>query len=525
MGFQFAAPRRQTARPAPSAYRQLSAPASLPPPVGGWNKRDALPSMPPSDAVRLDNWIPDTASVRLRKGYASWATGMTNAVESLMEYAPPTGSNKLFAATSNTIWDATASGAASSVTTTSNGSLSNGRWQHAQFANTTGNYLYLCNGADTPRYYDGSVWTNSTFAGSGLTIANLIGVISHMNRLWFIEKNTLNAWYGGTSSISGTLTKFLPPFKLGGSLLAMASWSRDGGSGPDDNLVFLSTKGEAAVYAGTDPASASTSALIGVFKLPEPIGRRCFLPIGSDLGVLTSQGIVPFSAVLGQSASGAGRSAITNKIVGAFRESYLSAATNFGWQLIEYPKQNLLIANVPVAERTRQYQYVMNTNTGSWCRFTGINAGCWSLLGDVLYFGGNAGVVYKYDTDYLDDTTAVTATVQTAYSTFGTPANKLFTMARPLFLSPPSYTPLVSVLTDYDTSAPNLAVVSAIDSGTSWDVGPWDTSAWAASEVPSLPWESVQGLGMAGSIAFAVSAQSELVFNGVDVVFEAGGLL
>src|SRR4051812_41895359 len=114
MGFQFAARRARGGKAPPSAYRQRVQPGSLPPPVGGWNKRDALPSMPPGDAVRLDNWIPDTASVRLRKGFASWATGMTDAVESLMEYAPPSGANKLFAATATTIWDVTASGAATS---------------------------------------------------------------------------------------------------------------------------------------------------------------------------------------------------------------------------------------------------------------------------------------------------------------------------------------------------------------------------------------------------------------------------
>src|SRR5262249_19875632 len=159
------------------------------------------------------------------------------------------------------------------------------------------------------------------------------------------------------------LTKFLPPFKLGGALLAMASWSRDGGQGPDDYLVMITAKGEAVVYAGTDPSSASTSALVGVFKLPEPIGARCFLQIGSDLGVLTSQGIVPFSGVLGQSQSGAGQSAISNKIVGAFKNAYINRGTLFGWQLIEYPKQNLLICNAPMTEAVEQNQFVMNTNT------------------------------------------------------------------------------------------------------------------------------------------------------------------
>jgi hypothetical protein len=46
----------------------------LPPPIGGWNKRDALPLMDMKDAIQLDNWIPDTNSVHLRSGYSTWAT-------------------------------------------------------------------------------------------------------------------------------------------------------------------------------------------------------------------------------------------------------------------------------------------------------------------------------------------------------------------------------------------------------------------------------------------------------------------
>jgi len=519
--YRFGAPRRSTAQLL-QPYRRLSQPQSLPPPIGGWNMRDALPSMAPTDALRLDNWIPDTASVKLRKGFAAWATTTANPIESLFEYASLAGNNRLIAATPTQLFDVTAQGAGSAMAT---GAITSGRWEDAQLTTTAGSFLYIVNGADTPRYYDGSAWTPSGFTGSGLSLTNLSNVIVHMNRLWFVEKNTLNAWYGPVAGISGTLTKFLPPFRLGGSLLAMASWSRDGGSGPDDFLVMVSNKGEAVIYAGVDPSSATTSALVGVFKLPEPIGTRCFLKIGSDLGLLTSQGVVPFSSVLGQSQSGAGQSAISNKIVGAFKQSYISFGTRFGWQLIEYPKQNLLICNVPVAERVTQNQYVMNTNTGAWCRFTGINAGCWQLLRDVLYFGGNDGTVYQYDTDYVDLNVPIVATLQTAYSTFGTPANKHFVMARPLFLSAPSYVPQVYIRTDYDQAQPAMEVVAQPDIGSPWDTSPWDTSPWGTTQVPSLPWQTVQGIGMAGSIAFAVSASSEVVFNGVDVLFTTGGML
>ena len=31
---------------------------AIPAPVGGWNARDSLDAMPPTDAIKLVNWIP-----------------------------------------------------------------------------------------------------------------------------------------------------------------------------------------------------------------------------------------------------------------------------------------------------------------------------------------------------------------------------------------------------------------------------------------------------------------------------------
>jgi hypothetical protein len=102
---------------------------------------------------------------------------------------------------------------------------------------------------------------------------------------------------------------------------------------------------------------------------------------------LTSQGLVPLSKILSMTEGSAKRASFTDKISGQFRDQYQTTGALFGWQCVEYPKENILLVNVPIAERQTQHQYVMNINTGAWCRFTGVNAGCWSLLGDALYFG------------------------------------------------------------------------------------------------------------------------------------------
>jgi hypothetical protein len=43
--------------------------ASIPAPIGGWNARDSLANMSPTDAVQLVNWFPTPTDVTMRKGY------------------------------------------------------------------------------------------------------------------------------------------------------------------------------------------------------------------------------------------------------------------------------------------------------------------------------------------------------------------------------------------------------------------------------------------------------------------------
>lgn len=49
---------------------------AIPAPIGGWNARDALDAMPPTDAIKLVNWIPRAGFVQSRGGYAVHAAGL-----------------------------------------------------------------------------------------------------------------------------------------------------------------------------------------------------------------------------------------------------------------------------------------------------------------------------------------------------------------------------------------------------------------------------------------------------------------
>lgn len=524
-------------RPKPNSRKatrgQTSRPLSLPPPIGGWNARDALTGMAPNDALVLDNWIPDVGNVKTRTGYVSWATGLGGFVESLMEYAPMTGANRLFASTPTAIYEVTSQGAVGAAMVSS---LTGGRWNHTMFSALGGTYLFAANGTDGIRMFDGTSWSTPSITGTGFLAANIVAVVSYQNRLWLVENNALRVWYLPVGSIAGTAVAFDMGalFKSGGFIMAMGSWSRDGGAGPDDLAVFVSSKGEVMVYSITDPTQTSGVAVQGLFRIAEPIGRRCMMKVGADLGILTSHGFATLSTMLQINVAGDDQAAVTNKITGAFQQAYADAATNFGWQPIEYPKANLVLVNIPLIERSLQQQYVLNVKTGAWCRFTGMSAGCWSLLGNALMWGDNSGTVWKFDQGTTDNGAAIVATVQSAYSIGGPNQQdqgvKRCVLARAYVTGPPGFAPAVQLAFDYDTtiiSAPvNLPTYgNAAGEGDGWDVSLWDQAVWGAVSTPGLRWQTVRGSGVAVSAGISVKVNEQATINGIDILFEKGGLL
>ncbi len=504
-----------------AARKQTGAVKFVPPPVKGWNDRDDLSDMGADEAITLENVIPSDTGLFLRFGYSTYTTGLGGPIQSLMEYHNPAGTNKLFAATSDSVFDVTSSGAVGAAALSS---MSNGWWQHTMFATSGGTFLVMTNGANSVRNYDGSSWT--TPAITGATSANLITVTAHQSRLWFIEENSMKVWYLPTLSIAGAATAidFGGLSRLGGKLMAMASWTRDSGAGIEDLAVFITSKGEVHVYSGSDPSSASTWSRVGTFKIAEPVGRRCIIKVGGDVGIITSQGVVPLSGVLSRAESAQAKVAITDKVRNAFTRAYgLSAASN-AWQCIEFPVQKILILNVPMVDGIRVEQFVMNANTGAWCRFTGINTNVWSLKGTDMFYGGLDGTVYKCG-GTSDDGAAIDGLVVSAFQDFGTPLTKAFRRIRPQFFGPSGYKPAIALRLDYSDDYRLYTAASFTSQGTAWDEGEWDAFPWASPAQSSAKWQGITGEGFVAAVVVLLSSVERINYNGSKLEFEVGDQL
>lgn len=495
---------------------------SLPAPVGGWNDRDSIADMDEKDAVVLTNFFPSTKSVNLRGGYSQFSTGYPTLVETILSYQGA-NTSKLFGISGTAVYDSTAGGAIGAAVLSG---LSNARWQYINVATPGGNFIEMCNGVDSVYTFDGTTWTDRSGAITGVTSSTLVNINLHKNRVWFIQKNTLKAWYLPVQSITGAaavldLSAFCPH---GGYLVAMATVTLDGGYGVDDMAVFITSQGDVLMYRGTDPSSASTWALVGVWWLGSPVGYRCFVKDGGDLLIITADGITPLSEAL-QTSLVNPRQSLTDKIQKATSEAISSYGTNFGWQIVPYAKENALILNVPVST-TSQEQYVMNSITKSWCRFTGWNANCFEIHSDSLYFGGT-NYIAKAWTTYADAGQAIVTQGLQAFSYFGSPAQlKRFTMMRPTFYtsSPPSLNGQVNI--DFDQSKPTAALAAASIIGSVWDTGVWDVAVWGAGLELSRQWQGASGVGYCGAPNIATSTNAiQLQWLATDVVFEVGAIL
>lgn len=476
--------------------------------------------MPPTDAVIMENWFPRPSWVEIRQGWSNWSTGYGSQVQTLMRYAPLSGSNKLFAAAGTAFYDATASGAVGAAVLTG---LSNAQWQYTNIITPGGSFLWAVNGVDGPKMYDGATW--SVPAVTVVTPANIAQVNVFGNRLFMVEKNTLKVWYLPVQSIAGAATAFdlSTIFTRGGYLMAMGTWALDAGNGLNDKAVFVSSEGEVVIYTGTDPA---TWVKTGLFYVGRPIGRRCLAQYGGDILLLCEIGILPLSQAL-LSATIDRSVALTDKIQNQISQLVFAYENNFGWQMTLYPEQNQLWLNVPTGTNT-SVQYVMNTITKAWGKFTNMNAACWEVLGPSIYFGGATAVVKAWIGNF-DGTGQIQADVLPAYSNFQSQAQvKYFTMVRPSLVATSNPSVLFGLDVDFlNTPASGALSLLPIINGMTWGSMVWGPlMIWGGSYQQISNWQTVGGLGRYAAIRLSIQANGSAVqWNATDYLYQRGGVL
>lgn len=491
-------------------------------PIGGINRLASIDDTPESDAWILDNWIPDAGFCRLRGGSEMVDVDVgSGSIETIINYG-----DQLLVATGGEIID---TGIRSTdpvsptqpLTTLGSGFLSN-QWQQEVFNNK----LLLVNGEDAPQVYDGTTLAAMTIDAAVPNPEDFVGVNAFKGRAIY-WKDEAAFWYAAAGGYQGVLTKFdlstwverLTTLKI------MFTYSTDSGDGVDDFFVALMSSGEALVYQGTDPSSLTSFALVGKYQMGEPLSYRASESIAGDEIVLTRDGWQNFKTVWETgnfSDDGIGR-----KIAGLSTVAATDYGNQEGWEVRFYPEEKLVMVNVPQGSGV-SIQHVMNTNTMSWCTFSGWPATTIGSVSGYVYFGTSTGSIYAGMQGTSDDGTPIVTDAVPAFNYLsGRANNKMLTGVKAITtMSNPDNIAIVGA-GDFDIPAaedPGYDPVSIESTpwGSAWG-SPWTT---ITESTASSQWESVHSYGYALSYRMNTKTDGEsLQWGSSQLMFVESGVI
>lgn len=496
---------------------KVTTPYNLPAPIGGLDGVSALMGMPENRCILLENWFPQPDGLEMRDGYVSHMTGAANPILRLHTYNSPTGAQTLWGTSNSGVFAASSAGAFGSAVV----ALTDGNTISTTIATGAGTYLFLANGVDTVKQYDGTSWTSIASFGSHAS-SNFSYVETYRQRLYLVWKNSLQLEYLAPNAISGAGTSYPlgAIFRKGGFIIAIGTWTLDGGTGSDDQLAIVTNKGEVAVFSGNDPATWSPR---GVYEIPEPIGAKCLMKYGGDLLVLTEDGIFPLSSVV-QSTSIDRRQALSGTIKTLFRAAALSFKNLPGWEIYVDPLKPFLLVNVPATPV--RYQFVMNTQTKAWTVFKGWDARCFARLNGETYFGTTTAV--KRVNGNSDEGTNITATMLQAYSRFRFSGTKKVELQKPYISNNNGFTYTLGVGYDFADPREKTTINGAAYANVAlWGSAIFGEAVFTGQTTISQDWQTVPddySLWKAQYLQ-VVSRLSKIKYFGSDYLLLPGGNL
>jgi hypothetical protein len=368
---------------------------------------------------------------------------------------------------------------------------------------------------------------------TGVSTSSLSNNWVYKNRLFYIEKNSLNAWYLPVDSITGTAVK-LPlggVFTLGGSLLFGASWSIESGNGLSEQCAFFTTEGEVAVYSGADPSSASTWTKTGVYRIGKPRGPKALVRAGGDLIIATDIGFIPLSVATQRDIAALSPSAISYPIETGWNEA-VAERVSADWNCAVWPTKQMVIVAPPTGTAQQAQMLVANARTGAWCVFTGLDATCMALFGDRFFYGSKGGVVVEMEVTGADQGVPFTATVVPLFDPLKSPASlKIGLSARASVRAKSKVQVKCSLQSDYNINLPSppddiSTVVGSVWGAAKWGEGVWGTTA---AKQTFRNWQSVSGSGYALAVASQITSGSssppDVEFVETELTFDMGDVV
>jgi hypothetical protein len=518
---------------------------TIPAPTRGIIMNENEAYMQPGAAVVCDNWKPTMKGVSLRAGFDRWCV-LPDAVPIISGFQYASGNNqRMFAGQQTKLYDVTTNTPA----LVKSGQTS-GNYCAAQLANQGGDWMIVVNDAgNAPLRFDGTTWVTLNASQIDVDLvkypgarvdggANLSYVCKYRNRLFFIELNSMNAWYLGLNSVGGNL-EMIPlsgAATKGGKLLFCASWSIDAGDGIDDKLVFCTDLGELLIFTGSNPADPANWRQEGRYQMSPPLGMNAHLAVGGDLLIATVDGIMPTSGAITKDRAELELAAITRAIKPMWREEAIDKRDK-PWTMCKWDEYGGIFTTLPGDLPGKQKCLVVNAATSAWARFTGWDAMCFLRMRGDMFFGTQKGIVMQADRTGYDDGKPYVATLVGGWEMFQSPSQTVtWRQSRASFSARAGepFQPQLAACTDYVVTLPTPPPAGP-DPGLLdlWDEGLWGDAIWDAG-VPPKPvvrntgWVSIGQTGYSHApivqVTVAQNAKPVVDLISIAAIFERAGI-
>jgi hypothetical protein len=340
-------------------------------------------------------------------------------------------------------------------------------------------------------------------AVTGVGTDTLSFVWSYKSRLFYVEENSMNAWYLPVDAIGGTIAKFPMGgiFSRGGSLLFGASWSLEtsGDGGLSEQCVFVTTEGEVAVYQGANPSDAADWARVGVYRIGKPLGPKAWIRAGGDIIIATDVGFVPLSQAIQKDYAALSPAAVSYPIETEWNALVQSRAGG-NWCCELWPEKQMAVVAPPTINYQPARMLVSNVRSGAWAEYTNWDGNCLEAFQGRLFFGSSAGRVVEANVTGADEGATYTGQFIPLFDDQRSAASlKVAQLARAFLRGPRDTSVSVNMQFDYIYQTNPSGSAPTISTGSEWGVGIWGVSEWG--DVGTLKtymnWESVGGTGYA----------------------------
>lgn len=409
-------------------------------------------------------------------------------------------------------------------TVTGGTSGANGYVLHIESSGTAG-ILYITDVTGTFQDNEALTSANGAATSDGIAMPYYVGITgvdtsrltyvwSYKNRLFFIEKDSLNVWYLPVDQISGVAEVFPMggEFSEGGKLLFGSSWSLDssGDGGLSEQCIFVTDEGQVSVYQGLSPEPDQGWSRVGVYKIGKPLGNLAHKRAGGDIIIATDIGDVPLSQAINRDVAALAPGAVSYAIETEWNITVQERRFN-PWHCVLWPERQMAIVAPPTGDDQSPMVLVANARTGAWTRFTGWDITCMCVYDGRLFFGSKNGKVIEAYVTGMDEGLPFTASFVPLFRDLGSPMSlKIGKMGRAVLRGAQTVNDQVSMLTDYILSLPPSPAAAQITSDSVWGEAVWGQSVWGGRAEKQIQqrWASVGGAGYAVAPGLQITSGS-----------------